>query len=339
MVTFFSLLMTGVRAWVRRAFAEDPWCVPLPGRFELGWTAVRIRRNDWDDPGLLTRQRVEDFQWGILTGSLGSHRDKEDTARPNYIERSLRDGMLPDMKWAVRYSEQLETHLRRNCKTDTEATFAVGFLTEDTIGPSKQETTDVDLIEDLLSAHADKISDLPLGNCWDVAKKLATAIEKANMQVLKQEKMYFQFDDCWDLVWQIDVQQEMGKKASWFIPGILDPLYTFIYNDPDKLARQLCAGLYLWVCSLGCGKELANRAESYESVARDFLDPSDATKFVRIMGHCETPSAQGQIQEMEWWCGLKGGTLEARRPYDGVKSSLDRGNWPVFGLYHSAAFR
>ena len=104
-VVSVSIVMTIVRAVVRRGLANDPWCILIPEKIELVWVALRVIRGDWDKKkeapsnsnpllprlkvwirAILTRTvqetptpqvDVRDCEWGLLTG---------------FIEPRLKDG-------------------------------------------------------------------------------------------------------------------------------------------------------------------------------------------------------------------------------------------------------
>lgn len=70
-----TLLITGIRAWVRRGLARAPPCVSIPTGKELVWVALRTLRNDWERISTLEAHSNpsdlwRDCQWEILTGFI-----------------------------------------------------------------------------------------------------------------------------------------------------------------------------------------------------------------------------------------------------------------------------
>lgn len=367
MVTLFSLFMTGVRAWVRRGFAEDPlWC-PLPEKIELGRAVLHIVRNDWDKVHQVKVPQVEGCEWEILTGNLAYYwPQNEDKGTPS-IHPELKKGTLRHK--AIEYSRRLEEYALSQAsdinvpspKPSARKKFVLGL-------PSNKATRqcpEVQLLGDLLEAHGESISNLPLGKSWEVAKKLAIAIkgvmetiEKYNNKGYKWERKLRPLGPPWQKCstnampdgvlgeeeieelggpdWQIDVQRERAVKDHWIVRRISED----IQGDPDLLARKLCAGLYLWVASLECGEELFDEAfNSPELTELPFcLEPQyrqGDQLFMRIVGDCPA-----RMTQMEWWMRASSGQLKTVPAYNGEKNSGNLAStvWSAFGLYHSAAF-
>ena len=72
-----SLVMTAVRAIVRRNLAQDlsPFCVLIPKKSELAWLAFRAAKDDWKSfVDLDTKKKPSalfwDCEWGIPTGFI-----------------------------------------------------------------------------------------------------------------------------------------------------------------------------------------------------------------------------------------------------------------------------
>ena len=176
-----SLIMTVLRAWIRRGVANDPRSIPIPENFELAWLAMRMAKNDWDDFVASEKRGIplppwRDCGWGILTGFLEP------------------DGTFALSDSAKDYVQPLKRY------SDTK--FFLGFRAPIITRPNSA----VNAIKQLVSISPN----IPLGGCVEVAPSLAAAMGRI-MKILDSDVLVRWKEGVAPWVgrsWQIDVQEK-----------------------------------------------------------------------------------------------------------------------------------
>ena len=160
-VVSVSIIMTIVRAVVRRGLANDPRCISIPEKIELVWVALRVTRGDWDriQPApsnsnpLLTRLKVRiqgilnrtvgetpkprsslrDCEWGLLTGFIEprlsdgtSIWDTKQDAKQNTNQNANQDEKQ-DVKQDVDQDANLEANSITDANSSTDVNASLKF--------------------------------------------------------------------------------------------------------------------------------------------------------------------------------------------------------------------
>lgn len=314
-----SLLMTAIRAWVRRGLARDPSCVSIPPRLELVWLALRAARNDWDQfltpkPFLDNPVSSWDCEWCFLTG---------------FIEPRLTDGTsILDQHHMYKDATRWVRQLSRLSGQE----FTLGFVSAGT----ESQCIEARCITDLMTVD----TNVPLGDYSDLASKLANAITRI-VKFLEHNDGAIQWKGRggpWrSRDWKVDVQQSQGVKTTWIVP-------MGSYIVAERLTPDLTAGLSLWMYSLVCGSDSLDSLDKHASeetselVASMKLTPKKQANFVRIIGN----SGSTTVEELKSW--IAEGVYTAIPSYDGnwnrdLQELVTGGQqlWPIFGLHFSAA--
>ena len=358
-VLFASLIMTGIRAWARKGLAKDPVCVPIPEKIELVWVALRALRNDWPTSD---REKKPNRGYGISARfrtppletirNVGKQRDSEWCIPTGFIAPISLDGTsicypipegMPDRnkeglnKASKEYVRQLTQFASRSQGRVLE--FRVGFYSIAS-APLPQQCPQVKAVTDLILAapHIPSVWD-----CAEVASNLADALEGI-MAIFYNFGLGTSFRKTSN--WAIDVQQSFGVKTTWLV-----------HLDPNRLRRDLTAGLSLWVYSLVCGSDSLGtrlRSDNTKSLRNrprnSKLTPGKAERFIRILGNSGYMSLTSWDTWMltilgarETWDSYHeipayNGEWDERFSHHRVLQSQDLRSWPVFGLYSSATF-
>ena len=302
-VVSVSILMTIVRAVVRRGLANDPRCISIPEKFELIWVALRVTRDDWDKIQASPQSGLEDCEWGLLTGFIEprlsdgtSICDTKQDAKQNTKQNANQDEKQ-DAKQDAKQDLNQGANLEANSITDanvgtdvnadvlefnsmiTDATrymrqlhdpshqhFVLGFR------PVSHECPETKAIKDIISTTPN----IPLGDFHDLAGRLADAM-KGMMDYLGeisgngiiwqgQGKGYGGHPPFKGNSWQVDVQQSLGVKTSWVIRTNWEKDDLTLL---DRLRVDLNAGLSLWMHSIACTNSFLKRLYSCHDMLRN----------------------------------------------------------------------
>ena len=304
-----NLLMTGVRAWIRRGLTKDPNCVPIPEDIELVWLALRTARNDWDKfliEGAHNNPSVPDCEWGILTHFIAPV------------------GFLPQNTESVQ-------KLLPQIDDFSNEEFILGFCPKVEPGSCPEIIYFKDLRETM--------PNIPIGAYADLASIVATTLEGI-IRVLKTDKNIvwneFKSEHKSPLetgCWQIDLQKSRGVKASWHIDVNSD-------TDATRLTSDLTGGLSIWMYSFTCVQKALHNLESdgslqYTEISTEKYDRKPISP-IRILGSSETSTAE----ELQAWferlpkrvfCDSEEEWEERYRKLDKEPASVG----PVMGLHYS----
>ena len=317
-----SLVMTATRAWVRRALAKNPLCIPIPTNVELPWIALRIFRNDWEDlptSGYLENLGALDCQWGIVTGII----------QPQHIDGTFyRSPTLIDTDSSIsREINTAATEHMRKLDTLIGQEVALGFCDWSNGG---HQSSEAQLVMDLLSDNVN----ISQGDFADTAGNLATAMCKI-MEILKGEPGIEWKGSTlpWRCgPWQIDLQSSFGTLTCWTI---------HTHMTKDSIFPGLLAGLSLWVYSMICANNSLRNL--YELSRRDSAWPKDwAPKkrytYTRIIGNTEYTNKR----HLKKW--LPDERIYHASSKEGEEKGIATGitpqegqSWVLFGLYFSTS--